>query len=95
MFIFLEYASKNKITHLDVTYILQNDEEMFKTGKFEDKNEIIECRDKSLWYHKVAPNEYDGYFWGYHNITSKFVKCIKFHGTMSNLKINLKPSVYR
>ncbi|XP_071870006.1 O-fucosyltransferase 2 [Bombus fervidus] len=90
-----EYPSENNETHLDVVYILQNDKEMFKTGKFEDKNEIIECNDKSLQFHKVKSEKYIGYFWGYHNITSKVVKCIKFHGMMSDLKQNLKPNVYR
>ncbi|XP_068984190.1 GDP-fucose protein O-fucosyltransferase 2 isoform X1 [Bombus flavifrons] len=90
-----EYPSENNKTHLDVVYILQNDEEMFRTGKFEDKNEIIECDDKSLQFHKVESEKYIGYFWGYHNITSKVVKCIKFHGMTSDLKQNLKPNVYR
>ncbi|XP_029043432.2 GDP-fucose protein O-fucosyltransferase 2 [Osmia bicornis bicornis] len=90
-----EYPSENKVTHLDVTYILQNDEEMFKTGKFKDKNEIVECTDESLWYHKLISNEYNGYFWGYNNITSRAVECIKFHGMVSNLKQNIKPNIYR
>ncbi|XP_050489375.1 GDP-fucose protein O-fucosyltransferase 2 isoform X3 [Bombus huntii] len=68
-----EYPSENNETHLDVVYILQNDEEMFRTES----------------------EKYIGYFWGYHNITSKVVKCIKFHGMTSDLKQNLKPNVYR
>ncbi|XP_076175466.1 O-fucosyltransferase 2 isoform X2 [Ptiloglossa arizonensis] len=89
-----EYSSDNKQTQLDIVYILQNDEEMFKTGKFEDKNEIVKCTDKSLWYSKLESNKYNGYFWGYHNITSKDVKCVKFHGIMSNLQKNLRPKIY-
>ncbi|OAD55705.1 GDP-fucose protein O-fucosyltransferase 2 [Eufriesea mexicana] len=90
-----EYPSESNQTHLDIIYILQNDEEMFKTGIFEDKNEVTECTDKSLQFYKVESEKYVGNFWGYHNITSKIVKCIKFHGMMSGLKQNLKPNVYR
>lgn len=68
---------------------------MFKTGIFEDKNEVTECIDKSLQFYKVDSEKYVGTFWGYHNITSKIVRCIKFHGMMSGLKQNLKPNVYR
>lgn len=93
--IFSEYPSENNQTHLDVIYILQNDEEMFKTGIFKDKNEIIKCNDKSLQFHKIKSKKYVGYFWGYNNITSKAVKCVTFHGMISNLKQNLKPNIYR
>lgn len=90
-----EYPSENNQTHLDVVYILQNDEEMFKTGIFEDKNKIIKCNDKSLQFHKMKSEKYVGHFWGYNNITSKAVKCVIFHGMISNLKQNLKPNIYR
>lgn len=93
--IFSEYPSENNQTHLDVVYILQNDEEMFKTGIFEDKNKIIKCNDKSLQFHKMKSEKYVGHFWGYNNITSKAVKCVIFHGMISNLKQNLKPNIYR
>ncbi|KOC68600.1 GDP-fucose protein O-fucosyltransferase 2 [Habropoda laboriosa] len=90
-----EYPSENEETNLDIVYILQNDDEMFKTGIFKDKNEIIKCNDKSLQFHKVESNKYVGYFWGYHNVTSKVIKCVKYHGTVLYLKQNLKPNVYR
>ncbi|XP_076627644.1 O-fucosyltransferase 2 [Colletes latitarsis] len=96
MFQFLqEYPSNNKQTQIDMVYILQNDEEMFKTGKFEDKNEIVECTDESLRYSKLEPEKHKGYFWGYRNVTSKAVKCIKFHGMISDLQRNLQPEIYR
>ncbi|XP_076647609.1 O-fucosyltransferase 2 [Halictus rubicundus] len=90
-----EYPSTKKHTQLDVVYILQNDEEMFKTGKFEDKNELVECTGASLQYNKPGSVRYGRYFWGYHNVTSETIKCIKFHGMMSGLKHNLQPSIYR
>ncbi|CAK9833567.1 GDP-fucose protein O-fucosyltransferase 2 [Anthophora retusa] len=90
-----EYPSEDEQTNLDIVYILQNDEEMFKTGIFKDKNEIVKCNDKSLQFHKVESKKFIGYFWGYHNITSKAIKCVKYHGTVSYLKQNLKPNVYR
>lgn len=90
----LEYSSKNKRTQLDVVYILQNDEEMFKTGIFEDKNEETDCSSKLVRYRK-SKEEYSGYFWNYSNVTSRQMKCILFHGTMSNLEANLYPSFYR
>ncbi|XP_017884644.1 GDP-fucose protein O-fucosyltransferase 2 [Ceratina calcarata] len=89
-----EFPSESGQTQLDNVYVLQNDEEMFRTGKFEDKNEITKCT-KELQYHKVEANRYGGYFWGYRNVTSRMVKCLKFHGFISSLKQNLKPNVYR
>lgn len=61
---------------------------MFKTGRFEDKNEIVECSNELSRYHKLD-------FWGYRNITADAVKCVKFHGLISDLKRNLNPSTYR
>nr|XP_031829552.1 GDP-fucose protein O-fucosyltransferase 2 isoform X2 [Nomia melanderi] len=90
-----EYPSKEKHTQLDVMHILENDEEMFKTGKFEDKNEIVECTAESLQYNKVESVRHGRSFWGYHNISFETVKCIKFHGMISDLKKNLKPNIYR
>lgn len=76
-------------------YVLQNDEEMFRTGIFVDKNEITDCTDKSLQYYKAESNKYVGYFWDYHNISTKAVNCVKFHGMTSGLKKLLDPDVYR
>ncbi|XP_053988042.1 GDP-fucose protein O-fucosyltransferase 2 isoform X1 [Hylaeus volcanicus] len=92
---FLEYPSDNEETQLDVVYILQNDEEMFKTGEFKDKNEVVECEDETLWYSKLKSTKYKGYFWGYDNVTSEAVKCVVFHGMISDLQRNLKPTIYR
>ncbi|KZC11772.1 GDP-fucose protein O-fucosyltransferase 2 [Dufourea novaeangliae] len=90
-----EYPSEEKQTQLDVIYVLQNDEDMFRTGKFEDKNEVIECTDESLTYNKPESNRYNRYFWGYSNVTFGNVKCVKFHGMISDLRRNLMPTVYR
>ncbi|XP_015179806.1 PREDICTED: GDP-fucose protein O-fucosyltransferase 2 [Polistes dominula] len=91
---FEEYFSNNKKTQLDIVYNLQNDEEMFKTGLFDDKNKETECSSKLIRYRQLK-EEYIGYFWNFSNVTSKQVKCILFHGTTSNLKVNLNPSLYR
>lgn len=66
---------------------------MFKTGKFEDKNEVVDCTYERLRYHKLGQT-YTGPFWDYHNITVKDVKCLKFHGVVSDLYQNLKPIQY-
>lgn len=89
-----EFPSENEQTPLDIVYVLQNDEEMFRTGKFEDKNEITECTNE-LQYRKVEDRKYVGNYWGYRNVTCRMVKCLKFHGFVSSLKKNLKPNVYR
>lgn len=91
----LEYSSGNKKIELDCVYNLQNDDEMFKTGKFEDKNEEIDCTRDSLPYRKLDHQTYDGPFWGYYNITAKEVKCLKFHGVASALYQNLRPTQYK
>ncbi|KYM92137.1 GDP-fucose protein O-fucosyltransferase 2, partial [Atta colombica] len=91
----LEYSCGNREVQLDRLYILQNDEEMFKTGKFEDKNELIECDHDSLRYHKLKQHMYTGPFWGYSNVTARDVKCLKFHGMARDLSQNLKPTRYR
>ncbi|XP_018347461.1 PREDICTED: GDP-fucose protein O-fucosyltransferase 2 [Trachymyrmex septentrionalis] len=90
-----EYSCGNREVQLDRLYILQNDEEMFKTGKFEDKNELIDCDHNSLRYHKLKQHMYTGPFWGYSNITARDVKCLKFHGMAQDLSQNLMPTRYR
>ncbi|XP_029663960.1 GDP-fucose protein O-fucosyltransferase 2 isoform X1 [Formica exsecta] len=90
-----EYSSGSKEIQLDCMYILQNDEEMFKTGKFEDKNEVTDCILDSLQFYKSKQHVYTSPFWGYRNITTQNVKCLKFHGTASYLYQNLKPIQYK
>lgn len=80
---------------LDRVYILQNDEEMFKTGKFKNKNELMDCDRSSLRYHELERHLYTGSFWGYRNITARDVKCLKFHGMTHDLSQNLAPTRYR
>ena len=67
---------------------------MFKTGKFRDKNEIVDCPKGKVGYEKLGKNKFLGNFWGYLNITARNVKCVKFQGTTSGLKKNLQP-IYR
>lgn len=47
---FKEYPAESGESQLDTVYILQNDEDMFKSGKFEDKNEEVECLDNAQYY---------------------------------------------
>lgn len=69
---------------MDKVFVLQNDPKMFETGDFKDKNKIVECN-------KVILNR--RLFWGYNNITANEIICIEFHGTASQLVVNLNPSV--
>lgn len=89
-----EYSTNSKDMQLDCIYVLRNDEEMYKTGLFEDKNEEVACTEP-LRYYKLQDQVYIGQFWGYRNITALDVKCLKFHGMASDLYQNLKPTQYR
>lgn len=89
-----EYPSIEGGTDLDIVYILQNDEEMFKTGKFREKNEITNCPKGRVRYEQIGENEFFGNFWGYDNITARNLKCVTFHGTASKLRGNLRPQLY-
>lgn len=89
-----EYSTNSKDMQLDCIYVLRNDEEMYKTGLFEDKNEEVACTEP-LRYYKLQDQAYIGRFWGYRNITALDVKCLKFHGMASDLYQNLKPTQYR
>ncbi|XP_020709832.2 GDP-fucose protein O-fucosyltransferase 2 isoform X2 [Athalia rosae] len=83
------------VARIDRVYILQNDEDMFRTGKFEDKNQLIDCNLNQTPYFPTSSNSYTGRFWGHSsNITAADVKCLIFHGTMSDLKQNLYPDIY-
>ncbi|XP_012533688.3 GDP-fucose protein O-fucosyltransferase 2 [Monomorium pharaonis] len=90
-----EYSCESREVQLDRVYILQNDEEMFKTGKFEDKNELVNCDRDSVRYHESEQHLYTGPFWGYSNVTARDVKCLKFHGMARDLFQNLMPTRYR
>lgn len=65
---------KNSKVVIDDVYILQNFEEMFKTGKFEDKMEVRKCKQD------VEPN-----FYFYRNFSSDNIKCLSFHGHATQL----------
>ena len=90
-----EYDIDNKKTSLDCVYILQNDENMFKTGKFEEKNVVYDCLLSSTLYEKESNGEISGKFWNYDNVTTKVLKCVTFHGKAYDLRDNLLPTVYR
>lgn len=65
--------TKSKVLELDTLYILENFEDAFENGVFEDKWEIHdECS-----HHEQ--------FWGYNNITVKEVLCVRFQGKNSKL----------
>lgn len=63
--------------------MLKNDEEMFRSGNFEDKNQLVDC-----------DTEYPNRYWGYSNVTAGEIKCLIFHGTASGLEQNLYPEIY-
>lgn len=90
-----EYSCGSREVQLDRLYILQNDEEMFKTGKFEDKNELVDCDRDSLRYRELEHSLYIGPFWGYANVTVRDVRCLKFHGMAHDLSQNLMPTQHR
>ncbi|KAJ8686397.1 hypothetical protein QAD02_022191 [Eretmocerus hayati] len=90
-----EYISEDGETTLDLVYFLKNDEEMFKTGHFQDKNLVEDCSINSIPYNKKSNGKVFGYFWGYKNISAREVRCITFHGTTYDLKKNLQPQIYR
>lgn len=52
---------------------------MFETGNFEDKMEVAECN-----------NDYTVNFFDYNNITFNNIKCLSFHGHISDLQHILK-----
>lgn len=62
-----------EVLEIDTLYILQNFENAFEDGVFEEKWEL------------VGPCEYDGHFWGYNNVTAKEVICVRFQGKISKL----------
>lgn len=65
--------TKKKVLEIDTLFILENYEDAFENGVFEEKWEIVgECSHK-------------GKFWGYKNVTVKEVLCVKFQGKISKL----------
>ena len=80
---------------MDRVFFLQNDEEMFKTGKFKEKNVITKCSKTGIPYKKIGDERIVGYFWGFNNVTSRKLDCVVFHGTTFDLKKNLNPESYK
>ncbi|KAJ8705729.1 hypothetical protein PYW08_012775 [Mythimna loreyi] len=65
--------TKKKTLELDILYILENYEDAFENGVFEEKWKVIgDC-------------SHSGQFWGYNNVTVKEVLCVKFQGKNSKL----------
>lgn len=72
--IFTEVGSNYEQLIIDEVFILQNFEDMFKTGNFEDKMAVEECTENDF----VNFYEYD-------NLTSNNIRCLSFHGHASQL----------
>ncbi|XP_018322951.1 GDP-fucose protein O-fucosyltransferase 2 isoform X2 [Agrilus planipennis] len=70
--------------NIDAVYILQHFEDMFKTNNFEDRMLIEPCQ-----------NVIQTSFFYYENITSTNIKCLSFHGKVSDLSKLLRDSTYR
>lgn len=67
-----EKNNKNPLL-IDTLYILQNFEDPFENGVFEEKWQFLtDC-------------EYEGNYWGYNNITAKEIVCVRFQGKISKL----------
>ncbi|CAH2062485.1 unnamed protein product, partial [Iphiclides podalirius] len=72
----------NRRLEIDRLYVLQNYENAFENGVFEEKWQLVEdCG-------------YDGRYWGYTNVTAKEVVCANFQGKISKLweLVSLHPS---
>lgn len=80
---------------MDRIYYLQNDPKMFESGDFHERNIIEKCIDNRAGYRKNYNDKFIGNFWGYQNISADKFDCVTFHGTMSGLKQNLQPDLYR
>ncbi|KAI4467185.1 gdp-fucose protein o-fucosyltransferase 2 [Holotrichia oblita] len=81
---FDDYDVTYKKIEIDDVYILQHYQDMFETGKFEEKMSIEDCNEP------IRVN----YFY-YNNITSNNVRCLSFHGYTSQLTSVLKNSTAR
>ena len=79
---------------IDKVFYLMNDEEMFKTGNFKDKNAVSKCSKFQIPYKELQSKRIFGYFWGYNNISAHSLDCVIFHGTTNGLEQNLKPQKY-
>lgn len=77
----LEIGIRYGEINIDEVYILQHFEDMFKSGKFEDKVEIQKCN-----------KDFFTTFYHYDNITSNNVRCLSFHGHASQLSKILEQS---
>ncbi|CAG9789874.1 unnamed protein product [Diatraea saccharalis] len=65
--------TKTKVLEIDTLYVLENFENPFENGVFEEKWQLnSDC-------------EYEGNYFGYKNITAKEIVCVKFQGKISKL----------
>lgn len=76
---FVEVGVHNSNVEINQVYVLQHFEEMFRTGKFDEKMLVEKCQ-----------NIPSTNFFHYDNVTSGNVKCLSFHGHASLLKDILK-----
>lgn len=68
----IDKAAKKPL-QIDTLYVLQNFENPFENGVFEEKWQLTsEC-------------EYEGNYWGYNNIEAKEIVCVRFQGKISKL----------
>ncbi|XP_067003331.1 GDP-fucose protein O-fucosyltransferase 2 [Anabrus simplex] len=89
-----EYLSEHKSTEIDEVYVLQHYKDDWESGKWEEKYGIEPCNEK-LPYSATPDGSYTGRFWGYNNFTAKQVRCLSFHGHVSQLKGLLKKTKAR
>ncbi|GLV36279.1 O-fucosyltransferase 2 [Carabus blaptoides fortunei] len=71
---FNEVGSNYEQLIIDEVFILQNFEDMFETGNFEDKMAVEECTENETVN-----------FYKYDNLTSNNIRCLSFHGHASQL----------
>lgn len=62
-----------KTLEIDTMYVLDNFENAFENGGFEEKWQL------------TSDCVYDGDYWGYKNVTVKEIVCVKFQGKISKL----------
>lgn len=84
MFHVIEVGNKYDKTKIDEVYVLEHFEDMFETGNFEDRFEETRCGD-----------DINVKFYNYVNLTSDNIKCLSFHGYMSQLTKILNKSKAR
>lgn len=81
---FVELGVKYSKVKIDEVFVLQHFENMFESGNFEERMEISNCNKK------MRTN-----FFHYDNITFENLKCLSFHGHVSQLEQILENTTSR